>query len=213
MCKEGIDRDRRSVLRTVAVAGAVGGVGTTGCLDNGKETDNETDDREDGGVGGNETGDDEESEMSTSEAVDFPSDADCAVCNMVAANYPDWNAQVAHTDGERAYLCSSGCMVAYKAYPDEFGAADSDIANVWVTGFKTREFIDAREASYALETDPERIDDPMMTNPAPFEDHADAVKYVDEVDYLTEDDIVEYDDLDADTADSYRGQLTPGGEA
>lgn len=213
MCKKGIDRDRRAVLRTAAVAAAVGGVGTTGCLDNGEEPDNETDDAEDGEAGGNETVDDEENETSTSEAVDFPSEAGCAVCNMVAADYPDWNAQVAHTDGERAYLCSSGCMVAYKAYPDEFQVTESDIANVWVTGFETRELIDAREASYALETDPERIEDPMMTNPAPFVDRADAVEYVDEVDYLTEDDIVGYDDLNADTADSYRGQLTPGGEA
>jgi hypothetical protein len=36
---------------------------------------------------------------------------------------------------------------------------------------------------------------------------------VDEVDYLTEDDIVGFEELDKDTADEYRGQLTPDREA
>jgi copper chaperone NosL len=212
------DERRRKVLKTLGVS-AVAGVGaTTGCIggngDDGGEG-NETDDgtnETDGDMNETDTGDGEE----TAEPVDFPEDAECPVCNMMSAEFPDWNAQVVHEDGERAYLCTSGCMTAYKAYPEEFSVSDSsgagsDIAGVWVTGYETRELIDGKEAEYALENDPERVDDPMMVNPAPFENSEDAVAYVEEVDHLAEEDIVGYDDLDPETADMYRGQLTPGG--
>jgi nitrous oxide reductase accessory protein NosL len=208
------DERRRKVLKTLGVS-AVAGVGaTTGCIggngDDGGEG-NETDDgtnETDGDMNETDTGDGEE----TAEPVDFPEDAECPVCNMMSAEYPDWNAQVVHEDGERAYLCTSGCMVAYKAYPDEFAVSDTSIAGAWVTGYETRELIDGTEASYALETDSERVDDPMMLNPAPFEAREDAVAYVEEVDYLAEEDIVGYGDLDTDWADMYRGRYTPDGE-
>jgi nitrous oxide reductase accessory protein NosL len=204
------------MLKTLGASAAVGvGATATGCIGgNGDDEDgNETDDGEDDDA--NETDTDDGTE--TAEPVDFPEDAECPVCNMMSAEYPDWNAQVVHEDGDRAYLCTSGCMTAYKAYPEEFSVSDSsgagsDIAGVWVTGYETREVIDGKEAEYALENDPERVDDPMMVNPAPFEEREDAVAYVEEVDHLTEEDIVGYDELDAETADMYRGQLTPVGE-
>ncbi|MFW5983617.1 MAG: nitrous oxide reductase accessory protein NosL [Halobacteria archaeon] len=205
------DRQRRKLLRYIGVSTAVGAGVTTGCLGGEDEEDGTNETEEDGGDGANDT-DDDTDETATTEPVDFPEDAECAVCNMVAAEYPDWNAQVAHDDGERAYLCSSGCTVAYKAYPDEFAVSSAPLASVWVTGYETRELIDGREAFYALETDRERVDDVMDLNPAPFEEREDAVGYVDAVDYLTEDDVVGYDQLDAETADTYRGQLTPGGD-
>jgi nitrous oxide reductase accessory protein NosL len=203
------DRTRRRLLKIVGTGTAVGvGATATGCLNGGSE-DEETDEGEDGG---NETDTDAgDGEQAAVEPVDVPEDAGCPVCEMTPANFPDWNAQAVHEDGERAYFCSSGCMVAYKAYPDEFSVSDTGIAGVWVTGLETRELIDGREAHYALETDAERLDDPMMTNPAPFEVREDAVAYVEEVDYLAEEDIVGYGDLDTDWADMYRGQLTPGG--
>jgi nitrous oxide reductase accessory protein NosL len=208
--REPDDRRRRRILRYVGASAVLGTGVTTGCLGEDDEVDggdgNETDGTR------NETDGTDADEAATTEPVDFPADANCAVCNMVAADYPDWNAQVSHEGGERAYLCSSGCTVAYKAYPDEFAVSSAPIASVWVTSYETRELIDGVEALYALETDPERVDDVMMLNPAPFEEREDAVAYVDAVDYLTEDDIVGYDRLDAETADIYRGQLTPGGD-
>ncbi|MCX2818865.1 nitrous oxide reductase accessory protein NosL [Haladaptatus sp. F3-133] len=208
---EANDRRRRELLRYIGASTVIGAGVSTGCLgaDEGMEDGEEADNNVSDGGGANETDADE---AATTEPVDFPADANCAVCNMVAADYPDWNAQVAHDDGERAYLCSSGCTVAYKTYPDEFAVSSAPTASVWVTGYETRELIDGAEAFYALETDPERVDDVMMLNPAPFEERNDAVEYVDAVEYLTEDDIVGYEQLDAETADIYRGQLTPSGE-
>lgn len=225
------DERRRKVIKTIGVSAAVGAGAATGCIggngdgngdgngedggdgnttdDGGNDTANGTAD----GSGGeaNETAADDQAP--TTELVEFPEDANCPVCNMVSADYPDWNAQVAHEDGERAHLCTSGCVVAYKAYPDEFAVTDAEIATVWVTSYETKEMIDGLEASYALENNPDRVDDPMMTNPAPFEERTNAVEYVDAVDYLTEDDIVGYDSFDVELADNYRGQLTPNGDA
>lgn len=199
------DQRRRGFLKIIGTGAAVGfGAVLTGCLGGGTGSDGEEPEdgtREDSGSGND----------SDVEPVSFPEDSECAVCSMMAAEYPDWNAQVVHDDEARAYLCTSGCMTAYKAYPAEFAVTDTGIEGVWVTDFETRELIDGEEAHYALETDPERVDDPMMTNPAPFEERVDAVAYVDEVEYLTEDDIVGYADLGAETARMYRGQLVPEG--
>ncbi|WP_247005395.1 nitrous oxide reductase accessory protein NosL [Halorientalis litorea] len=145
-----------------------------------------------------------ETAASAAEAVTVPSDANCPVCNMVPAEYPDWNAQVVHEDGERAFFDTAGCMVTYYALPDEFAATDAPITGVWVTDFETRERVDGTTAHYALETDSERVNDPMRRNPAPFADRADAVAYVDAVDYLTTDDIVGLDAFDRDLAVQYR---------
>ena len=203
------DERRRRLLKALGAGAAVGAVAATGCLGDGNGGDGDEQEPGDGQEADDgENGD----EAAAVEPVDFPEDANCPVCNMVPAEFPDWNAQVLHEDGERAYLCTSGCMVAYKAYPDEFAVSSSDLAGVWVTDYETRELIDGFEANYVIETDADRVDDPMMRNPAPFESREDAVAYVEEVDYLAEEDIVGYDDLDTDWADMYRGQLTPGGE-
>jgi len=141
------------------------------------------------------------------EPVAVPSDATCPVCEMTPAEFPAWNAQVVHEDGQRAHFDTSGCMAAYVAFPDQFAVTDSTVGSVWVTDFETDDLIDGQTAHYALETDPERVGDPMGTNPAPFADRADAEAYVDAVDYLTTDDIVGFDALDADVARQYRGRL------
>jgi len=206
------DERRRTLLKILGIGGAVGAVAATGCLNSGADEEPEGDGPEDGEDETNDTersADGEPSEVSLDEPTEFPDDANCPVCNMVPAEFPDWNAQVVHEDGERAYTCSVGCMVAYKAYPEEFGVSDTDIAGVWVTSYATGELIDGFEAYYALETDRERVDDVMMINPAAFENREDAVEYVNEVEYLTEEDIVGFEELDMDTADEYRGNQTP----
>ena len=140
-------------------------------------------------------------------AVEVPDDASCAVCEMDVAKFPDWNAQALHEDDERAFFCTAGCATTYYAVPEPFAATDAAIAGLWVTDVETRELIDGSEAHYALETDSERLDDPMMKNPAPFADREDAVAYVDAVDYLTTDDIVELSAFDRDLAEQYRGRF------
>nr|WP_276224480.1 nitrous oxide reductase accessory protein NosL [Halomicroarcula sp. DFY41] len=125
----------------------------------------------------------------------------------MATNFPDWNAQAVHDDNTRAFFCTSGCATTYYAVPDQFAATDADITGLWIRDLNSRELIDGTAAYYALETDGDRLDDPMQVNPAPFAAREDAVSYVDEVDYLTEDDIVELTAFDGELAEQYRGQL------
>jgi hypothetical protein len=144
------------------------------------------------------------------EAVGVPSDAACPVCNMKPAKFPTWNAQVVHEDGTREFFDTSGCMAAYYALADTFAETDAPVAGVWVTDFETGERIDGTAAHYVLETDSDRVDDPMRLNPAPFAERADAEAYVDAVDYLTADDIVGIDAFDRDVAEQYRQSFIDG---
>ncbi len=139
--------------------------------------------------------------------VSIPGDASCPVCDMAPAEFPAWNAQLVHDDGVRAYFDTAGCTAAYHAVPGEFAATDADIGGVWVTDYETSERIDGREAVYALETDPDRVDDPMGLNPAPFANRDDAETYVEAVEYLSAEDIVGLDAFDRDLASQYRGRF------
>ncbi|WP_324664422.1 nitrous oxide reductase accessory protein NosL [Haloarcula sediminis] len=141
------------------------------------------------------------------EAVAVPEDARCAVCEMKAANFPEWNAQAVHADDTRAFFCTSGCATTYYAVTEQFAETDTDIAGLWVRDLNSRALIDGTTAYYALETDADRLEDPMRVNPAPFGAREDAVTYVAEVDSLTEDDIVELTAFDRALAERYRGQL------
>lgn len=149
----------------------------------------------------------EEADERIDEPTDVPPGATCPVCNMIPAQYPDWNAQAVHEDGERAYFCTSGCMTAYYVVPERFDAPDAAITGVWVTDFETRDLIDGLEATYVLETDADRVDDPMMRNPIPFADPEDATRYVDQYDDLDEDDVVTIEAFDRDVAEAYRARF------
>ncbi len=146
---------------------------------------------------------------SPTDPVDVPSDAECATCKMKPAEYPDWNAQLAFADGERTFFCSPGCLVAFHASPATFmdGRSWNDVAGVWAHDFATKELFDAESGVFALETNPDRIDAPMMKNPVPFSDRDDAAAYVDRYDNLTEADIVGLDAFDVELAAKYRGTL------
>jgi len=139
--------------------------------------------------------------------VDVPEDAECAVCEMTAANFPEWNAQAVHEDDTRAFFCTAGCAVTYDAVTGQFADTDADLAGLWVRDFDSRELVDGTSAHYALETDSDRVDDPMKLNPAPFAAREDAVAYVEEVEHLAEEDVVERSAFDRDVAEQYRGQL------
>ena len=143
----------------------------------------------------------------TVQAVDVPTDARCAVCDMTAANFPEWNAQTVHTDDTREFFCSTGCATTYYAATDDFAETDADIAGLWVRDFERTDLVDGMDAYYALETDSDRLDDPMRLNPVPFASREDAVAYVDGVDYLTAADIVELSAFDRELASQYRGRF------
>lgn len=146
---------------------------------------------------------------STTDPVDVPADAECATCKMKPAEYPDWNAQLAFADGDRAFFCSPGCLVAFHASPATFRAGRSwdDVAGVWAHDYPSKELFDAESGSFVLETDAGRIDAPMMKNPIPFAERGDARAYVDQYDDLTESDIVGLDAFDDELASKYRGKL------
>ncbi|WP_254523080.1 CHRD domain-containing protein [Natrinema caseinilyticum] len=144
------------------------------------------------------------------EPVDVPEDATCAVCNMVLAEFPDRNAQLVYEDSERVYFCSPGRMAAYYVVPEQFGAPDAPVAGIWARDFETRELIDGFEANFVLETDPDRVEDPMRLNPLPFADEAEATAYVEQYDDLDRDDVVPIDEFERDVADLYRGRLLDG---
>ncbi|ELY49233.1 nitrous oxide reductase accessory protein NosL [Natronorubrum bangense] len=197
--------DRRWVLGTIGIGAAAG---LAGCL--GDDDDDDTEGIDDGDD--NRNGDEANGDESTlSEPVDFPEDEDegeCAVCSMVAAEYPDWNAQVVHEDGHREYMCSKGCLTAYYFAPEKFtsGDPDEEIAGVWATCFLSGELIDATEAYFVYEQDRDRQDFPMpMGSPLAFSDREDAVSYVEDYDDLNEDDhVITLEDVDREVAEFYR---------
>ena len=148
---------------------------------------------------------DDEDELA--EPTVFPDDRGCAVCQMVAADYPDWNAQVVHADGHREYFCSAGCLAGYYPDPTAFGGPETDIEGVWVTDVETQELIDASSASFVRVTDTDHVDDIMMRNPTPFADRADAEAFVDGFDAYDTDDIITLSAFDAELAELYRGRF------
>jgi len=184
---------RRTVLTMLGTAASVSLAGCSGDDDDDTSTATPTEDEQSDGTDGSQ------------DAVEISGDASCAVCGMTAANFPEWNGKVRHEDDTEASFCSSGCATTYYAVPEQFSETDAAISDLWVTGFESGEFIDGMDAAYALETDSDRVDDPMRLNPAPFADRADAVAYVDAVEYLTEDDVVELSAFDRELAEQYRG--------
>lgn len=217
-------RDRRPVYRR-NVLGAVG-IGATvavaGCLgdddtdvdpdDDTAETDDaaEMDDEE----VDDEADDDEDEQNDLAEPVDFPEDPDegeCAACQMHAADYPDWNAQLVHADGHREYFCSKGCLAVYYYDPERFtsGDPDEEIEGVWATCFESGDLIDATEGYFVYEQDRDRHDFPMPRgSPLLFSSQDSAVEYVEDDDELTEDEhVFTLEDIDRDIAEFYRGPL------
>jgi len=198
------DWNRRRVLGAVAGAGALG---VAGCVGDDSDVDQEPDPEEETDPGG----DDEQEETDPREdgefdAVGFPDDGECAVCNMIAAEYPEWNAQLVHESEERAYFCSPGCLVTYVPHIELFDGPDTPIEGAWVSEFEAERLIDAVEAYWVYEQDRERQEFPMpMGSPLPFGDEDAATVYIDDHESLTVDDhLLRWEDLDEDVAEFYR---------
>lgn len=190
---------RRNMLE-VAVASGV--IALSGCL--GGPRDEETHDESDGiePVFPDHPGD---------EPASFPESHFCnGICGMDVANYPEWNAQLAHVDGTGAFFCTTGCLFGYLAVPDHHDAP-ADIDGVWVTDHGSGDLVDGWDAVYVLIRDSDLVSDPMGINPRPFADETNAVSYVDnhEDDSVTEEDVVQLDDVDLSVASIYRGDRLP----
>jgi len=148
-------------------------------------------------------------DSSVLDAVSVSEDATCPVCGMQSAKFPDANAQVAFEDGGREFPCSPGCLGAF--YADTATFADEreqdDIVSAWVHDYGTDELTDALDAWFVLETKGERVSDlPMMTNPVPYAERADAESYVAEYDDLTTDDVVRLTEFTTELGKQYRAK-------
>ena len=185
--------DRRTVLRTAAT-GAI--LGVAGCM-------GQTDTTADGNTTDDETTDDE----TATQPAAIPADANCEVCNMLAADYPAWNAQLTHDTGDDAYFCSSGCLAAYVADPPRFDGPDAPIDTAWVTEYEMESFLQASEAFFVRVANPDHVDDVMMKNPTPFATREDAVAFTESFDAYGEDDILRFSDFDMALATFYRGKF------
>jgi hypothetical protein len=201
---ETADVTRRTALALLAT-GSVTALAGCGGSDGGDDT-NDTDG---GDTPGSEDTPAEDDDASSQQAVDVPDGESCAVCGMDVSKsqFADWNGQAVHTDETRAFFCTSGCATTYYAVPAAFADTDADVAGLWVHDFDTTELVDGADAYYALETDSDRVSDPMRLNPAPFAERSDAVDYVDQVDYLSEEDVVELSAFDRELASQYRGRF------
>jgi hypothetical protein len=100
-------------------------------------------------------------------------------------------------------------MAAFAAVPGHFDESfdGESPAGAWVHDHPTKDLVDGLAASYVLEMNPDRVDDPMMKNPLPFASREDAVAYVDQYDDLSEDDIVGFDAFDRELAEQYRAKF------
>lgn len=151
----------------------------------------------------------ETDQMAAIDLAEIPDDASCAVCEMKAAKFPEWNAEISFEDGHRAHFCSPGCMTAYYADPGQFeeGRTQDALLGAWAHDYVSREFVDARAAYWVLEMNADRIDAPMMKNPLPFEAESAATAYVDQYEDLSTDDVIQLTDFDRDLVTEYRGKF------
>jgi len=208
--------DRWHPNRRVVIGSTVSSIAAAvaGCVDDadGGDTDDTDTDMDDSTDDGDSTDDELESEQLNS-PTEFPDAEECAVCEMVTQDHPEWNAQLATTDGTRVYFCSSGCMLAYYADPEHFDGEDEPVENVWVTDYETGELIDGQECYYVRVTDADHVDDIMMMNPTPFADRDDAEALIDDlndefdVEYDYETDVITFDEFDMELAMTYRGRF------
>lgn len=138
-----------------------------------------------------------------------PEDANCAVCNMMPAKFPEYNAQLQYDSADAKFFCSNGCLASFAAVPEHFDEAyaDASIAAAFVHDHDTTDWIDGLAASYVLEMDSDRVDDPMRINPLAFDTEADAMAYTEQYDDLTAEDVVGFEAFDRDLAEQYRASF------
>lgn len=197
--------DGHGLTRRAVVGTWCAGVGVVlaGCVDGEDPGENDS-----GLQAGTPDGDFVEHGGSEPESV--PADYRCdGLCGMVVADWPGWNAQIAHETGEAVFFCSPGDMILYAQDPAGHGGPDSPIAAAWVSEFDSGTLIDALAAHYVLDYDEDRYDEPMNNNPRPFADEDDAVAFTEQYDDLSADDIIGFEAFDRELAAPYSGHRIP----
>ena len=205
---------RRKMI-SVLGAGTMGSL--AGCAEDGGEPDQ--------GTGNNnadlETDDegekDHERELALDDPEVFPEGKHCPVCNMIPGEWPEWNTQLVHADGTRAFFDTVGCMVAYLSFTERFGGPSEPVERAWVTGFNAdtdlEDMIDATEARFVRVVDSGHVDDIMGRNPISFADRPDAEAFIDELNatydagYDPQADIITFEEFDEDLARFYRARF------
>ncbi|MES3162274.1 MAG: nitrous oxide reductase accessory protein NosL [Halorubrum sp.] len=185
--------NRRTYLAAVA-----GGLALAGCV--GDEGDDSADADEDDSY--QRLVEDEEFPP-VSEPADVPSEPLCGVCNMTPADYPHANAQVVHENEARQFFCSPGCLTTYTVAPDAVAETDSPIATAWARDTNHEELVAAEDLYWVLDTNPDRGIDPMR-NPLPYEEHDDALAWVEDHGNLAPADIVTTDEITVADVEEYR---------
>lgn len=175
-----MEDDRHPRRREIIVA-AGGLFTTTGCL--GKVASNGAGGIEEEDDSGTEDTDGDKEEFAV-EPVDYP-DSSCDVCARNVTEYPRWNAQAVHEDGERAFFCTSGCMGAYYTSPSSFGVSEAKIAGLWVTDYGTRETVDGFDSYYVFVGERGLIEMPAGRNPIPFSEKERAEEFTRRFDELS----------------------------
>ncbi|WP_136715753.1 nitrous oxide reductase accessory protein NosL [Halorientalis salina] len=199
---------RRRLLRASAAATVLG---VAGCSQQGETTSTPSTDTTEPAT---DTADQttQEPAADLSEPVEpVPEESRCAVCNMYAADYAEWNAQATHENGDRKYFCSPGCLTAYHATPGHFDDAHEGAkpAYAWARDYDSREYVDATSAAFVLEETAAHIDAPMGENPVPFESEQAAQGYVDQYESLTREDVVGLSAFDVALARRFRADSLP----
>lgn len=137
------------------------------------------------------------------EPADVPPEPLCGVCNMTPAAYPAVNGQVAHEDGARAFFCSPGCLVTYAVATETVAETDSPVATAWARDANHEALLRAGSLYWVLDTSPDRGLDPMR-NPLPYEDHDDALEWVEAHDDLAPEDVAAFGDITVADVEEYR---------
>lgn len=202
-----------------AFLGLLSGLSITvaGCLGTGDDGSDALPDHYEGTDGEDDGGEDDDRQVvPNSEVYDFPpiddpgeapDDMLCAACNHTPADWPESNAQVTHEDGHRQFLCSPGCLVAYREATAQYAGTDAPIVSSWARDVTSSELheLDGERFYWVIDPSPDdwRGIDPM-SNPLPFLDRDDAIAYIDEWDDLSTDDLLPTSDLDREIAAKYR---------
>lgn len=106
----------------------------------------------------------------------------CPICGMMPAKYPDFRAQVVLKNGERYHFDSPKDMFKFvlgltnKNEPKQW-VKKEEIAGMFVTDYKTKEYIDARKAYYVVGSS---VQGPMGEDLIPFASEQDASAFAKE---------------------------------
>lgn len=114
------------------------------------------------------------------ETVDLPDGskldlaAVCPVCNMKVGGGKLGPAAVAFKDGKVVGFDGPGDFFRYLLAPKERGFDPENIKSIFVTDYRTKKFVDAKQAFYVLGSD---IDESMGLDAVPFSKKEDAEKF------------------------------------